>query len=262
MTGPYGEDPTRAFRAWIPIDDDNTLVFGATYHPNRPLRDEARARLEKGGGVYNVGENGFLPANPEIPWSQWRPKQNITKDFWNDYPAQKSERWCGIPSTWAQDSGMQETMGPINDRTTEHLVSTDIGIIQMRHWLIAAARSSREGEAPASVDDPALFAVRAAAMVLPKCESWVEATAKHRRALQALNSAGPERPQAASGGPRSSRGRKRGSVRGCEVRVPSKLWLAAIVLLATVALAGCRSPRSPSTTSQTGTAAPNIWLEE
>ena len=43
MTGPYGKDPLRAFRAWIPIDDENTMVFGATYHPQPPA-DRGGAR--------------------------------------------------------------------------------------------------------------------------------------------------------------------------------------------------------------------------
>ncbi|MDA1035708.1 MAG: Rieske 2Fe-2S domain-containing protein [Chloroflexi bacterium] len=191
MTGPYGEDPLRGFRAWIPIDDEHTMVFGATYHPNRPLTEEELAKLDKGGGVYNVGEGGFLPEDPTLPGSQWRPRQNITNDFWNDYHAQQTERWSGIPGTWAQDSGMQETMGPIYDRSKEHLVSTDSGIIHTRYRLINAARAFREnGELPAGVDDPSVFAIRSAATVLAKDENWIEATDEQRIALQPVNHAG------------------------------------------------------------------------
>ena len=192
MTGPYGVDPTRGFRAWIPIDDENTMVFGATYHPNRPLTEEEIGRLETRGSVYSVGSDvGFLPEDPTKPGSQWRPRQNITNDFWNDVSAQKSERWSSIPNLFAQDSGMQETMGPIYDRTKEHLVSTDSGIIHTRHRLIDAARALRDrGELPLSVSDPSLFAIRSAAVVLPKSENWAEATREHRIALQPMNYAG------------------------------------------------------------------------
>lgn len=191
MTGPYGVDPLRAFRAWIPIDDEHTMVFGATYHPNRPLTEEELAKLEKGGGVYNVGEVGFLPEDPTLPGSQWRPKQNIMNDYYNDYHALQTERYSGIPGIWAQDSGMQETMGPIYDRTKEHLVSTDSGIIHTRYRLINAARAFKEnGELPASVKDPSVFAVRASAAVLPKHKNWIEATSEQRIALQPVNHAG------------------------------------------------------------------------
>ena len=191
MTGPYGKDPLRAFRAWIPIDDENTMVFGATYHPNRPLTEEELDNMEKRPGVYNIGTVGFMPPDPTLPGSQWRPRQNIMNDYWNDYHAQQTERWCGIPGTWAQDSGMQETMGPIYDRTKEHLVSTDSGIIHTRYRLLNAAKAFRDiGELPPSVDDPTLFAVRSAATVLQKEEDWVEATREHRIALQPVNYAG------------------------------------------------------------------------
>ena len=191
MTGPYGKDPLRAFRAWIPIDDENTMVFGATYHPNRPLTEEELDNMEKRPGVYSIGTVGFMPPDPTLPGSQWRPRQNIMNDYWNDYHAQQTERWCGIPGTWAQDSGMQETMGPIYDRTKEHLVSTDSGIIHTRYRLLNASKAFRDtGELPPSADDPTLFAVRSAATVLQKEEDWVEATREHRVALQPVNYAG------------------------------------------------------------------------
>lgn len=37
MTGPYGPNPTRNWRAWVPIDDTNTFVIGLTFHPLCPL---------------------------------------------------------------------------------------------------------------------------------------------------------------------------------------------------------------------------------
>jgi len=33
MTGPYGPNPPRVCRAWVPIDDTNALVIGIMYHP-------------------------------------------------------------------------------------------------------------------------------------------------------------------------------------------------------------------------------------
>ena len=86
---------------------------------------------------------------------------------------------------------MQETMGPIYDRTKEHLVSTDSGIIHTRYRLINAARDLRDnGVLPPSVADPSVFAIRSAAIVLPKSENWIEATDDHRLALQPVNHAG------------------------------------------------------------------------
>lgn len=86
---------------------------------------------------------------------------------------------------------MQETMGPIYDRTKEHLVSTDAGIIHTRYRLLNAAKAFRDtGELPPSATDPTLFAVRAAATVLEKDVDWIEATRQHRIAFQPVNYAG------------------------------------------------------------------------
>ena len=49
-----------------------------------------------------------------------------------------------------QDASLQESMGPIVDRTKENLVSTDNGIIMARHRLMRAAKAlRREGHGPA-----------------------------------------------------------------------------------------------------------------
>ncbi len=66
-----------------------------------------------------------------------------------------------------QDASLQESMGPICDRTKENLVSTDNGIIMARHRLMRAAKALAEkGVTPPGVD-PAHHQVRSCAMVLP-----------------------------------------------------------------------------------------------
>ena len=66
-----------------------------------------------------------------------------------------------------QDASLQESMGPIVDRTKEHLVSTDSGIIMARHRLLRAVNALvEEGVFPPGVD-PIHQKVRSAAIVLP-----------------------------------------------------------------------------------------------
>ena len=45
-----------------------------------------------------------------------------------------------------QDASLQESMGPIVDRTKENLVSTDNGIIMARHRLLRALKAMEKGE--------------------------------------------------------------------------------------------------------------------
>ena len=77
---------------------------------------------------------------------------------------------------------MTETMGPIYDRTQEHLGTTDAMVIFVRRLLIDSARALRErGERPPTSTTRALCRVRAASVLLPDGESWVAVTEKARQ---------------------------------------------------------------------------------
>jgi hypothetical protein len=73
-----------------------------------------------------------------------------------------------------QDAAIQESCGPIQDRTKENLVSTDNGVIMARQRLRKAALAVTQGKAPDGLD-PATHAVRSAAIVLPEAQSFYEA---------------------------------------------------------------------------------------
>jgi hypothetical protein len=99
--------------------------------------------------------------------------------------AQRTESFTGIPSFPLQDKMATESMGPITDRTREHLGPTDVVIIAMRRRLLAAAKALQEsGVPPPGVDDPEAYAVRSAIVNLPRDVSWVEAS---RDLVQAVN---------------------------------------------------------------------------
>ena len=66
-----------------------------------------------------------------------------------------------------QDASLQESMGPIVDRTKENLVSTDNGIIMARHRLLRAVKAfADKGVMPPGVD-LVHQKVRSAAVILP-----------------------------------------------------------------------------------------------
>ena len=67
-------------------------------------------------------------------------------------------------------------MGSIEDRSREHLVSTDNGIIMTRNRLLQAAKDVAEGKQPPGIDD-ASQCVRAVSMVLPRNVSFAAALA-------------------------------------------------------------------------------------
>ena len=84
-----------------------------------------------------------------------------------DRAAQKAgHAYSGIDGIGMQDASLQESMGPIADRTKENLSSTDNGIVMARMRLLKAARALVDkGETPPGVD-PAHHRVRSAALIL------------------------------------------------------------------------------------------------
>jgi hypothetical protein len=85
-----------------------------------------------------------------------------------DRQAQKEGRfYSGVNGIAMQDASLQESMGPIVDRSKENLVSTDNAIIMARAILKRAAVALRDkGTAPRGLD-PANHLVRSASFVLP-----------------------------------------------------------------------------------------------
>ncbi|MEK7215216.1 MAG: aromatic ring-hydroxylating dioxygenase subunit alpha, partial [Chloroflexota bacterium] len=115
----------------------------------------------------------------------------LENDFFIDRAVQRTKTYSGIPEFWAQDAGVQLSMGRINDRTIEHLGTTDLGIIAARRALLHAAQDLRErGALPATVHHPELYRVRGAAVLIPDEVSWIDSTHEHRKVLAGVNHPG------------------------------------------------------------------------
>jgi hypothetical protein len=84
--------------------------------------------------------------------------------------------YSGVEGIAVQDSSIQESMGPIVDRTQEVLVSTDKGIIMARQRLLEAAKAVAEKRGTPPGVDPAHHRVRSAAVVLTQDQSFEDAT--------------------------------------------------------------------------------------
>ena len=74
-----------------------------------------------------------------------------------------------------QDASLQESMGPVVDRTKENLVSTDNGIIMARHRLLRAVKAMTDKGTPPPGIDPAHQRCRSAAVVLPPDQPFKDA---------------------------------------------------------------------------------------
>jgi phthalate 4,5-dioxygenase oxygenase subunit len=171
ITPPYGDSPVHS-NGWVPIDDDNTMVWSVDYHPTRALTEQELAHLHA-GAIAHVPIDGFLPATFEAG-SAWKPTANRRNNYLVDYEAQETTAFCGIKGFWCQDMAVVESMGRVRDRTREHLGTTDIGIIRVRRRLMAAAEALRKEGAPPPGLDPATQRVRSTSVVLPRGVSFVE----------------------------------------------------------------------------------------
>ncbi len=78
--------------------------------------------MKDGHGVHNE----YVPGT-------YRPLPNKDNDYLMDREAQKrGDTYSGVKGIAMQDASLQESMGPIVDRTKERLVSADSGIIKAR----------------------------------------------------------------------------------------------------------------------------------
>jgi hypothetical protein len=94
----------------------------------------------------------------------------------------------GIVGIANQDAAVQESMGPITDRSKEHLGSSDAGVIVFRKRLLALARDGAKMEALPGLD-PGTHRVRSVSLVLEPGQSWLEASKALRHADPSFYSA-------------------------------------------------------------------------
>lgn len=171
MVPPRGDHPIHG-HFWVPIDDENCWAWSFDYHPTRPLKDSEVEAMRNGGGIHCK----YVPGT-------YTPLANHTNDYLMDREKQRSgELYSGVEGIAIQDASLQESMGPVADRTREHLTGTDKGIVQTRRKLIEAALALAErGEVPPGTQ-PAEQRVRSVAIVLPDDQPFYEAA---REALRA-----------------------------------------------------------------------------
>jgi hypothetical protein len=165
MIPPYGGNALNG-HAFVPIDDEHCMVWCFTHHPMRPLSADELDTMRNGGGIHVK----LLPGS-------FRPVVNRDNDYMIDRVAQKHHKsYSGVKGIAMQDAAIQESCGPIQDRSKENLVSTDNAVIMARARLRKAALALSQDRTPDGLD-PATHAVRSAAIVLPEDANFYEAAA-------------------------------------------------------------------------------------
>jgi phenylpropionate dioxygenase-like ring-hydroxylating dioxygenase large terminal subunit len=155
MIPPYGDNALNG-HAFVPIDDENCWVWSTTYKPAQALTSEEIHSMDNGEGMY-----------AELIPGTYMPAANKRNDYLIDRDLQKSGRYySGVKGIGMQDASLQESMGPLQDRTLENLVSTDNAIIMARNRLLKAAKNLEKGIEPPALTRESHF-VRSASIQLP-----------------------------------------------------------------------------------------------
>lgn len=163
MVPPRGDHPVHG-HFWIPINDENCWAWSFDYKSQRDLtKDEVQA-MEDGLGIHCK----YVPGT-------YMPLANSSNDYLMDREAQKrGDTYSGIDGIAIQDSSLQESMGPICDRTDEKLAPTDKGIMMARRRIFKAISEFQEnGTIPPGVD-PKDHAIRSAALLLKRDLNFAE----------------------------------------------------------------------------------------
>jgi hypothetical protein len=152
---PYANNALNG-HAWVPVDDENCMAWSMTFHPTAPIPEKDVDLIKDGNGVH-----------AELIPGTFRPVANRSNDYQIDRAKQKNGRhYNGVRGLAMQDASVQESMGPIADRTTEHLVSTDNAIILARMRLAKAAKEVQQGGRAPGLD-PEDQLVRSASFIVP-----------------------------------------------------------------------------------------------
>ena len=123
----------------VPADDETSFRIFIQCRPNRSFSPGERTQLDT--------MHMWLERDGKTR------RNRLDNDYHIDRVAQKSTDLAGIgPTINEQDYAITESMGPIMDRTKEHLYSGDAAVIRLRQMLSAAARNLREGVEPPALD--------------------------------------------------------------------------------------------------------------
>jgi phthalate 4,5-dioxygenase oxygenase subunit len=157
----------------IPIDDVTTAQWYIAYDPDAPLS-------------YNIlTDFGATSGDAD----HFNADMGDAANLWHqDRQAMKDGHWSGIigRGNAYEDFAVQESMGPIVDRSKEYLGTCDRVIYRARQLLLAAVKRHREtGELSFAGDEVEYGAIRAVSFAYPKDEDWRDNAWLEPRAIAA-----------------------------------------------------------------------------
>jgi phenylpropionate dioxygenase-like ring-hydroxylating dioxygenase large terminal subunit len=140
-------------QAWVPVDDTSCWIYTYCWTEGRPFSNSERAKFDAGFNVHAEVDDAYMPL------------RNLRNDYLIDRQEQKTTSFTGIVGVSEQDAAIQDSQGPIQNRTDEHLGPTDIGVVEFRKMLMGSARALQQGSEPKAAASAKRYAVRAGGWV-------------------------------------------------------------------------------------------------
>jgi nitrite reductase/ring-hydroxylating ferredoxin subunit len=124
-----------AAHVWAPIDDENTMLYSVDFHPDRALSAADLARSKDWRGIHTENIAGT---------------DHAIRNRHNDYLIDRAQQasgasYTGMQGLGTQDCAIQESMGPIADRSAEHLLACDAAIVKIRRLLLQTLKDHSAG---------------------------------------------------------------------------------------------------------------------
>lgn len=156
-TGPH---ESQLMKMWHPIDNERCFTFYVHFDPEKALNVP---------GIYaNWGHRAEKP--------NYRTAHTLENMHLQDRQ-RMHHNYSGVEGAAIQDRTVQESMGPIFDRTQEHLGTSDKAVVFYRSLILRKLKEMEEGK-PLPGLDPSLRydQQRACSWYMPSNEPWQDVT--------------------------------------------------------------------------------------
>lgn len=171
-------------KGYVPMDDTHTMV----YTIQRKMA-QMRLRTKSGKPIPGFGTVPSAGVEYKPNTTGWFGRWRLVNDAENDYLIDREAQryggvFSGISGLNTQDAAVGGMLGPISDRTFEHLVPSDVMIVRARRKLLRLAETIEADKAAKlpGLDNPDIYrGHRAGNFVAPKDKSFREAYEEQMR---------------------------------------------------------------------------------